>query len=218
MIMRSWIIKLLLLLVLSPVVAKADDSLQVDQTKYDRRVERYQRFWNSLIPSQVVGQNAGNMGYLSLGVGWDYGKRDQWETQLMMGFVPKRSTEPLKVTLTLKENFIPWRCEMGQGWDVAPLTCGMYMNALFGEEFWNHQPSRYPNNYYWFSTRFRFNAFVGQRLTKDIDFTKRRFVKSMSVFYEVSSCDIYIIELFSNKHVHLIDVLGLSIGLKFQLF
>ena len=58
-------------------------------SRYDRRIHRYRKQWNSLIPTQHVMQFCGNMGLVSVGIGWDYGRRRQWETQLLFGFVPK---------------------------------------------------------------------------------------------------------------------------------
>ena len=48
------------------------------------------------------------MGLLSWGIGWDYGKRGQWETDLLLGFIPRFSSRHFKMTMTLKQNFIPW--------------------------------------------------------------------------------------------------------------
>ena len=47
-------------------------------SRYDRRVHRYRKRWEALIPTHTKIQFAGNMGLLSLGTGWDYGKRNQW--------------------------------------------------------------------------------------------------------------------------------------------
>lgn len=46
-------------------------------SRYDRRVHRYRKHWEALIPTHTKIQFAGNMGLLSLGTGWDYGKRNQ---------------------------------------------------------------------------------------------------------------------------------------------
>ena len=47
-------------------------------TSYEKKViKRYLR-WSRLIPSQTILQTAGNMGAVSVGLGWDYGKREQW--------------------------------------------------------------------------------------------------------------------------------------------
>ena len=50
-----------------------EDSL----TRYDRRILRYRKHWDVLMPTQSVIQTCGNMGIISLGIGWDYGKRSQ---------------------------------------------------------------------------------------------------------------------------------------------
>ena len=59
-----------------------------DQSRYDKRVRRYRRHWASLIPTHNTYQFAGNMGLLSAGVGWEYGKRRQWELDLLFGVLP----------------------------------------------------------------------------------------------------------------------------------
>lgn len=75
---------LLLFLALgTTITAMGQDS--IPNSRYDRRVNRMRRYWASLIPTQIVVQNAGNMGLISAGVGWKYGRRSQWETQVAVG-------------------------------------------------------------------------------------------------------------------------------------
>lgn len=188
-------------------------------TRYDRRVHRYRRRWQSLIPTQSVVQFAGNMGMLSFGVGWDYGRRKQWETHLLFGFLPKAQSDRAKATMTLKENFIPWSLSLKRGWAVEPLSVGLYLNTVFGPEFWQRQPARYPDSYYPFlSTKMRVNVFVGQRLELTLPSNRRKFVKSITAFYELSTCDLYLRAFFQDRYVKLKDIVGLSLGLKFQVF
>ena len=188
-------------------------------TRYDHRVHRYRRRWQSLIPTQTVVQFAGNMGLLSFGVGWDYGRRKQWETHLLFGFLPKAQSDRAKTTMTLKENFIPWSFYLKRGWAVEPLSVGLYLNTVFGPEFWQKQPARYPDSYYPFlSTKMRVNVFVGQRVELTLPHNRRKFVKSITAFYELSTCDLYIRSLVQDSHVRLVDIIGLSLGLKFQVF
>ena len=66
-------------------VTSPEDSL----TRYDRRIIRYRKHWDVLMPTQSVIQTCGNMGIISVGIGWDYGKRRQWETHLLFGIIPK---------------------------------------------------------------------------------------------------------------------------------
>lgn len=184
---------------------------------YEKRVQKYEDLWKSLIPSYSKIQYAGGMGLLNFGFGWSYGKKEQWETDVLFGFIPKYSSDATKVTMTLKQNYLPWKKKLNQTVEFEPLECGLYFNTVFNEEFWTKEPDRYPKSYYGFSTRIRTHIFVGQRWRFNIPDEKRFFAKSVTAFYEVSSCDLYIVSAFTNK-LGLDDFLRLSFGLKFEIF
>ena len=187
-------------------------------TRYDRRIHRYRKRWYSLVPTYSKLQFAGNMGLLSVGFGWDYGKHNQWETDLLFGYLPKYDSDRAKVTMTLKQNYIPWNITLGEGpFSFEPLTCGLYFNTVFGDEFWVSEPDRYPSGYYGFSSKIRTHIFLGQRVTFDIPRKKRFMAKSITLFYELSSCDLYIVSAFSNGYLRMRDYLSLSFGLKMQM-
>ena len=187
-------------------------------TRYDRRVHRRRQNWGELIPTQLVMQYAGNMGLMSWGIGWDYGKHNQWETDLLFGYLPKYDSDRSKITMTLKQNYIPWNITLGEGpISFEPLTCGLYFNTVFGDEFWVSEPDRYPSGYYGFSSKIRTHIFLGQRVTFDIPRKKRFMAKSITLFYELSSCDLYIISAFTNSYLRMHDYLSLSFGLRMQL-
>jgi hypothetical protein len=89
---------------------------------------------------------------------------------------------------------------------------------VFGDEFWGRQPERYPHKYYEFlSTKVRVNIFLGQRVTKIVPYNKRKAIKSITAFYEVSTCDLYLRAMIVDNHISLWDIVGLSLGAKFQL-
>lgn len=191
---------------------------ETELSEYDRRVRKYRKHWQGLIPTQVVMQNAGNMGVLSAGIGWNYGNHSQWETHLLLGYLPKYKSGKGKVTMTLKQNYIPWSIYLKDGWSIEPLSCGIYLNTVFGSEFWGRQPARYPDKYYEaLSTKVRANVFIGQRLTKIIPHNRRKKVKSITAFYEISTCDLHVRSMFLDDYLSLWDILGLSIGIKIQM-
>ncbi len=219
--LRTWPLTLLLFVLATTAVAEQIDSIytqEVKESRYDMRVHRYRKHWAALIPTQYVIQNAGNMGFLSAGIGWDYGCRRQWETDLLFGIIPRHQATRAKLTMTVKENYIPWSFNMKRGFSLEPLTASIYLNTVYGHEFWNTQPSRYPDSYYDFmSTKFRLNAALGQRFTWQIPQEKRRgLARSITVFYELSSCDLYIRSMIVDHYVKLRDILGLSLGIKLQ--
>ncbi|WP_455590374.1 hypothetical protein [Bacteroides sp.] len=189
---------------------------QPEYSKYDKRLHRFRRNWNRLIPTHNAIQFAGNMGMFSIGTGWDYGKRDQWETDLLFGIIPKHDSNRTKITMTLKQTYIPWSLNLNDKFSVEPLSCGLYFNTVFGHEFWVNEPSRYPEGYYGFSSKIRTHVFLGQRLTYDIDKERRFFAKSVTLFYELSTYDLILISRVTNKYLKAKDYLSLSFGLKFQ--
>ena len=207
----------LMLLLFSPGSFAQQDSI-VKPNKYDKRIHRYRGHWEKLIPTHTKVQFAGNMGLLSFGTGWDYGKKNQWETDVFLGFIPKYDSKRTKVTMTLKQNYMPWSLNLGRGFSTEPLTFGIYFNTVFGNEFWVHEPDRYPKGYYGFSSKIRSHIFLGQRLTYDIDPQRRYTAKSITFFYELSTCDLYLISAATNSYLRPRDYLSLSFGLKLQLF
>ena len=190
----------------------------IDETnRYKKRVEGYRILWESLMPTYTKLQYAGGMGLFNAGFGWSYGKNDQWETDVFFGIIPKYSSDNAKMTFTLKQNYIPWRKKLNDSFTFEPLECGLYFNTVFSDEFWTKEPDRYPKGYYNFSTRVRTHAFIGQRLRFNIPDKKRLFARSITAFYEISSCDLYIVSAFTN-HLNPDDYLRLSFGLKFDIF
>jgi len=174
--------------------------------------------WERVQPRQAFVQYAGNMGLLSAGVGWDYGRKRQWETALMAGIVPKYNSDAVRGVFTVKETFVPWRLKFRPPhFRFEPLTCGLYVNAITGRHFWTRQPERYPSPYYhYFCTRWRINVFVGERFDYELP-RKFKHLKSIGAFYEVSLNDFEIFEFVENKGVSLWNACSLSLGLKLQL-
>ena len=60
--------------------------------RYEGRVQRYR---NS-VPSYSKIQMYGDMGLVSVGIGWDYGRRRQWETDVFIGIIPKYNSDNAK--------------------------------------------------------------------------------------------------------------------------
>ena len=181
--------------------------------------------WASLIPTHLVIQNAGNMGIVSAGIGWSYGKRHQWECDLMFGYIPIHDSNRGKLTSTIKANYMPWEITLNPNgnwnkkgrWSFEPLSTSLYINTVYGHEFWRSQPGRYPDKYYEFmSTKFRMNVAIGQRLTYEIPQSKRQHHNRVTLFYEVGTCDLYVRSMFQTS-IPLKDILGLSIGAKFYM-
>lgn len=218
--MKSSIFKysLILSFLLFPSVSNALKRINVSENEpYNKRINQYKQSWEKLIPMHTVFQYAGGMGLFSIGAGWNYGSKHQWETDFLFGYLPQYSSERGKLTMSIKQNYIPWHVPLKNHLSLEPLECGIYMSTVFSDEFWTSEPSRYPKGYYGFSTRIRTHVFIGQRLRYEIPERYRKLAKSMTLFYEISSCDLYIVSAFTN-HLKPDDYLRLSFGVKFQIF
>ena len=200
----------------SNTFASEGDSLRLaSQRRWDKRIHQKYTGWERLRPTHAKYQYAGGMGVSSFGVGWDYGKRRQWETDFLVGFLPAKYADKFRLTFTVKQNYIPWSMSFDEHWALEPFYCGLYITTIAGEEFWKQEPGRYPNGYYNFSSKLRPYIFIGQRMNFNL---KNSLVKHISLFYEVSTCELYLISKITNKSLKMKDVLRFSFGAKVQLF
>lgn len=185
------------------------------KVRHEKKLERYKRNWARLIPQYEKMQFAGSMGLLSLGVGWDYGRKEQWETDVFLGYLPRFDGDKAHITLTLKENYIPWKLNIKQsGWMVEPFTVSMYINKILGDEFWGRLPDKYPEKYYSFATNLRINLAFGQRIS--LKWLSPSLSNHVTFFYEFATNDLYLISYLTNKYLKFSDIFNLSFGLKFK--
>ena len=204
--------------IINHVVANSSqpDTL-VKLTRYEKNILRVTSRWNKLIPTQFSLQYAGSIGLMNAGWGWHYGKGKHWETDMLIGFVPRYHTEKVHTTFTIKQRYIPWHCVISSRWIIEPLTTGLFFNTISGDDFWRSLPDKYPKKYYGFPTKLRTNIFLGQRFKYNIPRSKRLAHQSVSFYYELSSCDLYIVSKATNKDFPWRETLSLALGLHWEM-
>ena len=190
---------------------------QQELTAYQLRLARRAEQWNKLIPEILTLQFAGGIGMFSAGFGWDYGRSNQWETHLLFGFTPKRNNYPTYWTITLREYYNPWKIHIGELWSISPLSVNLSLNSIIHNDFWMSEPDRYPSGYYGFSSRMRFQLGLGQRFTFNIPEHKRFLSSSVSVYYEVSTCDLYLRQKWMNSSIPFKDIIMLGVGVLYKI-
>lgn len=188
---------------------------RAQENRYERRARLHESAWQKIVPRYTKVQFAGSMAMLSVGTGWNY-YRNHWETDILLGIVPRHASDRANVTLTLKQNYFPWSLDLGERFTFEPLACGVYVNFLFNRDFWGRQPNKYPSGYYWFSTRVRSHIYIGERITLKLN-PNSSWHKSISFFYELSTCDLYLINAIGNRYLKPKDYLSLSFGVKLQI-
>ncbi|TRW27590.1 hypothetical protein FMM05_00480 [Flavobacterium zepuense] len=181
------------------------------------RTKQYRSVWDSFIPKYVKLQYAGGMGFLAIGSGWDYGNKKQWESDFLIGWLPRYTGKQSQLVFTIKQNYIPWSLHINGKVILRPLHTGLYITSTMGRDYWIKEPDSYPDSYYGFSTRLRINAFIGQQLTFLFRQEKPLLAKSITCYYEISSNDLYIVSAVTNSYLQPQDYLKLSLGVKVQL-
>ena len=185
---------------------------------YDSRRERYEDKWMKAIPNLYIAQYAGNIGFVSVGVGWDYGKNDRWETQLLLGYLPDGVMSESMWTSTLRQNLVPWQVGCSRLVTITPAVFTFSVNTVFNNEFWFTESERYPGDYYRFSSKLRAQIGIGGRINLHFTDIKRKETDRISLFYDLSTYDLAIISYFPNHNLRFSDILALGIGVQYRFF
>lgn len=186
------------------------------QAQNTKHIEKIESKWMSLMPNIGVMQYAGNIGFMSAGIGWDYGKNNRWETHLLLGYLPHFTFDDDAATITLREQFMPCQYRRSELFSVNPLTLSTSLNAVLNNEFWFTEPIN--NNYYRVSTKVRFHLGVGSRINWYVPYEKRRRYSRISLYYELSTYDLALISYVRTSHQPLVDILSLGIGLNVSIY
>lgn len=202
------------MMLLSFALEAENDSLESPDKK---------KFLKKITPSYAKAQYAGGMGMFSLGMGWEYAKK-RLESDLIMGIAPSSYNfsgydGKLLYVLTLKQNYYPWKLRFKDNILFEPLTTSAYATILMNkdEELWILPPSqRYGSGYYWHSSRIRFHVSVGERISFKLK--KSKVAKTISLFYEIGTCDLYIIDAINGNEYEFYDLLAASLGIRFSIW
>lgn len=194
-----------------------ENSIKTDSIKTENMsTKELKKTAFSLVPSSYMLQYAGSIGLLSAGTGWDYGRRKQWSTDFLLGYVPKYDTDRAKLTLTLRQSYTPWEIKLNKQFTYHPLRTGAYLNTTLGKQFWYKEPDKYPNSYYRFSTRLRINIFVGQDFSYKIK-SNSSYFEGIKFYYDLHTSDLYLVSGVQNKYLKFDDYIGLALGVKLQI-
>lgn len=165
-------------------------------------------------PRHVVLQTGSGLGMVSGGAGYTF-LNDKLETDVQVGFVPKKYAGSTLTIPSLKILYTPYNVPLNQHLELRPLTVGVYVSYTHG--IINDDRGQYTEGYYWFSADTRVGPLLGGRLTYRRSPGPRGLPRRISAFYELGSNDLYLASYFSNgnfRSLSPLDVMTLGIGLK----
>ncbi len=167
------------------------------------------------IPDHFRLQFAGNIGFISLGLGYNFGK--SYELTLMYGLQNEffgNSKESVR-TLALKNTFNLYNSfHIYKNISFVP-TAGISINWGFTNNTFRKLPKHYPNKYY-FQNRVHLAPFIGGKIRYDFEKSgKKEFARHVELYVEAGSLDAYILEWVRTDYVKLGDIMSLAIGVSF---
>jgi len=163
-------------------------------------------------PDFLQSQYAGSIGFLSVGVGYDIFK-ERARVSISYGYVPKVYGGPLNVLAT-KLMFVPAVYRLSEKIVVNPFDFGLMVSYHMGSDFRTRWPShRYPENYYWWQTSFRFHLNYQASLTYEL--SRKNIFKSWTAYLDLNSNELYLISYGQNHHsLKLGDIIKVGVGLR----
>lgn len=164
------------------------------------------------LPDQARLQFAGQVGFLSPGLGWELAG-GRAEADLLYGFVPASLAGEDLHALTLKLGWRPITLSPGRGWRLRPLTSALQLTYTFDRDHFVRQPGRYPRSYYDVPTAVRTGLAVGASLGR-----VRRGGAEVALYAELVALDVMLVAWARNPAtIGPRDVFSLALGLRADL-
>jgi hypothetical protein len=165
------------------------------------------------VPDRAKVQLAGNIGFVSPGVGWAFA-REHLEADLFFGWVPKAVGGEDIVSLSGKLTWLPWEFGLDPRWRVRPLTLGLQLTYTFGDEYFVDDPGFYGPDYYDFPTALHAGVALGGLVGR----RGGGRIRELGVYWEVVALDTALFTWMRNPHVvGPADVFSLALGLRLSL-
>ncbi len=169
---------------------------------------QYRRRW--FIPGQYKLQFAGEIGFMSVGFGYEITPR--YQPALFIGYVGENfgGSKKSVVTVSLKNSFYLTKAPI---MDFFNPYLGISINWGNTHNTFKALPDYYPEKYY-FQNKIHFAPFVGGELKFDID---RPYFNGWGIYAELLTFDAYLLEAIRTKYVKPHMALSMAIGITFYL-
>jgi hypothetical protein len=166
-------------------------------------------------PKHLVLQTGGGLGMVAAGTGYAF-SHNRLETDVLIGYVPKRYAGSALTLASLKFMYSPFRLRVAEQVQALPITLGAYFSYTHGT-INDEVRGQYSKDYYWFSTDTRYGPLLGGRLTylaAPVATTGQS--RKISFYYELGSNDLYLASYLTNRDggLGLGQLLTLALGVK----
>lgn len=166
------------------------------------------------LPDFVPLQYAGNIGFLSAGVGYASRLRN-YDLGVIYGYVPKSIVGTYIHTLTAKNTFPVTRYQLKNNNILIPYL-GLALSLEVGGNAFFRMPDHFPDSYYDYPKNMRVLAYGGARVQHlfEDDFHG---LSGVELFAEAGTVDLYIWYKAMSNEIKLKEIFSLAVGVNFLL-
>lgn len=160
------------------------------------------------VPDHVKLQLAGQIGFLSPGLGVDLAS-GKLHLDLFLGWVPESVGGKDILSVTGKLGYAPWRLRVAPRWHVVPLTAAVQATYTFGSQYFVEAPEHYPSGYYEMPTALDLGVSLGGAVLRQ----QRGSDREVGVYYEIVALGKMLMLWRENPDVlDASDVLSMALG------
>lgn len=153
-------------------------------------------FLKRIEPDQINFQYAGSIGYFSGGIGYNFFK-EKTALSFHYGYVPKNKGGWLSI-FTAKFEYKPFTINIKDKIVIHPINPVFFPSYTSGDNFdYQFETTKYRKGYYFWSSALRLHLGAGTEVK--ILNTKNAAFKSVSIYAESNTNDLYAISWFENR-------------------
>ncbi len=162
-------------------------------------------------PNHIVLQYAGDFGFLSGGVGFDF-VDDKISIDFLVGYVPASIGGIDIYTLNLKSVYKPFHYRINKNITVVPFNIGFISSHAMGSQYNKTKSGIYPDGYYWWPANNRVGPSFGQNYYYSIE--KKKHKRVIEFYWDFVANDLGLYTYFDNKEAKLYHIFSFDCGLK----
>ena len=169
-------------------------------------------FTKALVPDQIGVQYAGSIGFMSLGLGYNLFK-EKSTLSFHYGYVPEIKGGELHIG-AIKFDYKPFAIPIGKKLIFHPINPALFVSYTFGKQFGlKFDRDQYEKGYYFWSPALREHIALSSELKILGDKSSK--IKSVSLYTEANTNDLYLISWFENRtSTPIQDIFHLGFGVK----
>lgn len=160
------------------------------------------------VPDYASLQFAGNIGFLSIGAGYEIFD-DVWYAELLYGYSPRSITAAESNHLiTIKNTFPIFTKELSNSFSISPIA-GIAITYDAGNNTFTSLPGQFPKGYY-ISNAIHLTIFGGFKVHKD--FKNDKIFKGIDMYYELGTVESYLWYAITSSEFSMSDAFSSAIG------